>query len=204
MAEFYGSGDQKFCDGLPPLRKTQGWGSLGKVGDSGKGGPAPRAASCAADPAGSARGVRAWAHSNTCCGSQRRVPARCYLTTICASAKTGATSTRRLFPQRMKWFHCRLLLVLVGAIALFAVGPQMGSLDDDNDGSPDIPVVVAVGNPVCDVSRALGKNQSRQQFQNSVVPAVNGTQSRDAGIDQPVFVAHDGRSALQSFCLLRC
>jgi hypothetical protein len=103
----------------------------------------------------------------------------------------------------MKGF-CPLLLLGLGAIALFVAGPQMGSFDDDNDGSPDVPVVVAVRNQVCDESRCIGKVQEQQKVNNSVVPALIGIQPRHPGIEEPLFAAHDGRSTLQAFCLLRC
>lgn len=104
----------------------------------------------------------------------------------------------------MNWFRCPLLLVLLGAIALFVAGPQMGSFDDDNDGSPDIPVVVVMQGRISDLPRCISKNQQHQKFHNSAVPAFVGLQSRHSGIDDPVFASHDGRSTLQSFCLLRC
>lgn len=106
----------------------------------------------------------------------------------------------------MNWFHCPLLLVGIGAIALFVAGPQMGSFDfdNDNDGSPDVPVVAVLLSHVSDASRCAGKDQPRQKFRNSVVPAVLGIQPHSLGFEASAFVSHDGRSTLQSFCLLRC
>lgn len=103
----------------------------------------------------------------------------------------------------MKGF-CPLLLVGLGAIALFVAGPQMGSLDDDDDGSPDIPVVVAVRNHVCDDSRNVGRPQQQQKGNRSVVAAIIDIEPGHPGIEGPLFLAHDGRSTLQASCLLRC
>ena len=36
-----------------------------------------------------------------------------------------------------------LAFVWLMALALFVIGPQAGSLDDDGDGAPDVPIVVS-------------------------------------------------------------
>ncbi len=116
--------------------------------------------------------------------------------------RTGAKSTSTIPPKRLKCFPCALLLVALGAIALFVAGPLMGSVDDDNDGSPDIPVVVSLRNEIRDVPGCIGRDQ--QKSQSSVVRRFVGIQAHHLGIDEPVLASHDGRSTLQSFCLLRC
>ncbi len=45
---------------------------------------------------------------------------------------------------RLPWVRFRALLLAQAAfLALFLAGPSAGSVDSDNDGFPDIPVVVA-------------------------------------------------------------
>jgi hypothetical protein len=55
----------------------------------------------------------------------------------------GVTHTRRHFYIRIPLLAHSILLVGAVALALFVVGPQAGSVDDDGDGNPDIPVVVS-------------------------------------------------------------
>ena len=96
------------------------------------------------------------------------------------------------------------LLVGLVALALFVVGPQAGSFDDDGDGSPDIPVVVSGVTLVGDVSRTTSVSQRKQIVHEAVPAPTIAMLTRQSGIGKSDFTAPDGRSVLRSCCMLRC
>ena len=50
------------------------------------------------------------------------------------------------------------------AIAMFALGPQAGSLDDDGDGSPDVPIVVMATGSLTESLAAADDNPPKQSM----------------------------------------
>ena len=101
-----------------------------------------------------------------------------------------------------------LLLGALAALALFVVGPQAGSLDDNGDGSPDIPVVVSSPAIVGDGLRSSGVGQQLRSGQALVVLPLLESHTHHIQIDESGavsgFVFLDGRSVLRTSCLLRC
>lgn len=102
-----------------------------------------------------------------------------------------------------KWFLSSLLVVQVLALTLFVVGPQAGSLDDDGDGSPDVPIVVAT----TDVTVGEFPPRLCDGFASAAIDvnAVIPTGLRSDGRLR-CFSASPGPEAasLLSFCHLRC
>lgn len=102
-------------------------------------------------------------------------------------------------PNLARLSYRPLTTVWLLAIALFVLGPPMGSIDVDNDGNPDASVVVSAPR-VSDVSRTSGQNDELQNTQTSVVTSLGPSKQED---DFQV-VTHDGRTVLHSCCVIRC
>ena len=101
--------------------------------------------------------------------------------------------------------HRLLLFVELIALALFVVGPLAGSVDDDGDGNPDIPVVVSGATLGGQVEHAAGVSQESQNVHDRVVSApIIEMNTHDIGIGKVEFGVLDGRSVLRSSSLLRC
>src|SRR5579864_3136914 len=99
----------------------------------------------------------------------------------------------------------RYLLVLgLLFLSLFVLGPQMGSIDADGDGYPETAIVVASSSPTVKAPSSARKNLPLQEIYNSLGLAVITIQQYHFKINEPDFASQVGRSALQSFCLLRC
>ena len=89
----------------------------------------------------------------------------------------------------------------IAAVSLFFLGPQMGSVDTDGDGYPDTPVVALGSIPVARPSGFVSSNQpSRIRPAGVLADFVKGSYHGER--DDPGSPA--GRTALKSFCLLRC
>jgi hypothetical protein len=105
-----------------------------------------------------------------------------------------------------KWTKPFLSPVLVAglvALALFVVGPQAGSLDDDGDGNPDVPVVVMASSSVAQVSHATQLNERSLNASDVVAATPIGIHS-DRVKRGYSDARRYGRSALPSLCPLRC
>jgi hypothetical protein len=105
----------------------------------------------------------------------------------------------RYCPNLMRRFYRPLTVLWLIAIALFVAGPPMGSVDVDNDGNPDIAVVVSAPRP-SDVSRTRGTNDELQNAHNMVVTSVR-IPAHNHDFET---AAQDGCSVLHSCCVLRC
>jgi len=115
-------------------------------------------------------------------------------------------STPRHSRNRIQAFLRPFLFAELVAVALFVVGPQAGSFDDDGDGIPDIPVVVSGTTFVGDVSAAAGASQRPQELHHVVASAIIRMHTRHVGKSDSVSdrAALDGRSVLRGSSLLRC
>ena len=103
------------------------------------------------------------------------------------------------------WKSRRYLLVLeLLFVSFFVLGPQMGSFDTDQDGCPETAVVVASSSPTVKVPSSTRKNLALQKIRNAIGLAVIAIQQYHFKINEPDFASQAGRTALQSFCLLRC
>jgi hypothetical protein len=97
-----------------------------------------------------------------------------------------------------------LLFVGLMALTLFVVGPQAGSVDDDGDGNPDIPVVVSSPSVVGEVSFAKRVIQRSPNISAVVASVCIGILTPCSGAAKSDFVSLDGRSVLHASCPLRC
>lgn len=104
----------------------------------------------------------------------------------------------------------RYVLLIAGllALTLFVLGPLAGSLDDDGDGIPDIPVVVYGPSLLDYVARTAGVSQRIRPIHDGVLSTIIAIHTRNIGIagSNCVFdaIALDGRSLLRCSCMLRC
>jgi hypothetical protein len=101
--------------------------------------------------------------------------------------------------------HARaILLIGLATLTLFVVGPLAGSIDDDGDGSPDIPVVVSDPVVFTDLSAARGLDQRSGNI-HDLAPSrhLRSATPRRPSIDPP-FLAADAGSAFDWCCSLRC
>jgi hypothetical protein len=100
---------------------------------------------------------------------------------------------------------CWILFAEIAAVALFVLGPQAGSLDDDEDGTPDVPMVVADSALSEDVSRAVGGNLNSDIVIDLPLPPFRLAEmsNRPSLVDSPLPALSGGRVFL-SCCSLRC
>jgi hypothetical protein len=123
---------------------------------------------------------------------------------MCPQLRIGAESTPRHFASSMWKFGRPVVILGLMAIAVFAVGPQLGSVDADEDSYPEVPVVVASTSRAFDSSSATRRAPRRpQSIDNAVALRLMAVQPYQFGIDESEFPLHRG-SAQQSFCVLRC
>ena len=102
-------------------------------------------------------------------------------------------------PNLTSLFYRLVTMVWLIAIALFVLGPPVGSIDVDNDGNPDVAVVVFAPQ-ASDVFRMRGQNDDLQNTQTLVATSLRLPRQKD----NFQIVAHDGRAVLHSCCVLRC
>lgn len=94
-----------------------------------------------------------------------------------------------------------ILLIGLAALTLFVVGPLAGSVDDDGDGSPDIPVVVSVLIP--DFSADAGVDQL-DDIQHETTSGDQRSSTPSTAIIDSESLSVDSGSILHSSCSLRC
>lgn len=97
-----------------------------------------------------------------------------------------------------KTFRSPILILAIVASALFFLGPQMASLDTDDDSSNDIPVAILSSASVVRPSNFASESQSSDTVRPPTVLALTVPPNYFEN-DSPA-----GRDALKSFCLLRC
>ena len=116
----------------------------------------------------------------------------------------GVTHTRRNFYIPIPLLARSILLVGTVALALFVVGPQAGSLDDDGDGSPDIPVVVSEPVIVAALSPAARVDQRSRNIQDVKLSTSHGVPTGYIEIAKCGFSSFGDASVSRSCCPLRC
>lgn len=113
--------------------------------------------------------------------------------------------SRREFEQTpMRFYNSTTsrspVLLIIAAVLLFCLGPQMGSLDTDGDGYPETTLEISTPVPVAQSSSLVSNQPSRIRtasvLADVVIRSYNG--ERD-GSGSPA-----GRAALKSLCMLRC
>lgn len=102
-----------------------------------------------------------------------------------------------------KPFVSLFLLVEIIALTLFVVGPQAGSLDDDGDGNPDVPVVVSSSRGVEDFARAPRCNERLVRTAGAMTTPRVDTDNLE-GFRRFPSNGFQHRMSLPSLWLLRC
>jgi hypothetical protein len=103
------------------------------------------------------------------------------------------------------WMFGRpFLLAALLAMSVFVLGPEIGSIDDDGDCGSGVPAVIVATRPAGDLSRSTRANRQPENIRNAatLIDVTNNSQS--FGTDESELALRSGRSALRSFCLLRC
>jgi hypothetical protein len=112
--------------------------------------------------------------------------------------------TRRHFHSPFPPLNRTIVLVGAMALALFVIGPQGGSVDDDGDGNPDIPVVVSGCALAYDLSPVTCVNQRLRNIHGVTLSRSLGIPSRSVEVAKPEFSSATDRPVLRSSCCLRC
>lgn len=102
----------------------------------------------------------------------------------------------------MRRIAANLVATLLFAIALFFFGPQLGSLDIDGDGIPDVPVMVMHGSARQEVQLPQSSNQTKVGLATAS-PFV-GLMSHDVVFVKERIAVEPRGSKLDSVVLLRC
>ncbi len=112
--------------------------------------------------------------------------------------------TLRNFHNPIRLLLRSLLFVGLVALTLFVVGPQAGSVDDDGDGNPDIPVVVSSPSFVDEGAFATRASQRSANISAVITPLCIGVPTACIGTAKPDFVSPDELSLLHASPPLRC
>jgi hypothetical protein len=97
-----------------------------------------------------------------------------------------------------------MLLIGIATLTLFAVGPLAGSVDDDGDGSPDIPVVVSDLVFFTDQSADRHVDRVSGNIQHGASPGHLRSSTPDIPIIYSQFLSMDAGCILSSHRFLRC
>jgi hypothetical protein len=94
--------------------------------------------------------------------------------------------------------------ILLFSITLFLIGPQLGGLDADGDGYPEVSIIVLRRSAAANFTHALNADQRTTilAVTASLVPALVPDELGD--IVGRELVSHQRGPTLQSFGLLRC
>jgi hypothetical protein len=112
--------------------------------------------------------------------------------------------TRRLIYIPISSRARAVLLMGLATLTLFVVGPLAGSIDDDGDGSPDIPVVVSDPVVFTDLSADRGVDQRSVNIHDGAPSRpLRSANPRRPSIAPP-FVSVDAGSVFDCCCSLRC
>lgn len=95
-------------------------------------------------------------------------------------------------------------MIGLAALTLFVVGPLAGSVDDDEDGSPDIPVVVSDSVLLLDLLADGGVDQHSRNTQAGAPSGYLRSSSPSTRVIDFKLVPVDAGSGLHSCCSLRC
>jgi len=136
----------------------------------------------------------------SCVLDHRRTP---FIFVPWLSSKTLEQLT--LFRVHFASLYCRpVLLVGLSALLLFVAGPQMGSLDADSDGIPEVPIVLARLNSVAKITTITGYATACRTRRCVASAVVIATPKRMLQICELKLGSTVGRLTPQSFFLLRC
>jgi hypothetical protein len=112
--------------------------------------------------------------------------------------------TRRLIYIPISSRARAVLLMGLATLTLFVVGPLAGSIDDDGDGSPDIPVVVSDPVLFTEHSADRGVDQSSGKVHDGAPSGhLRRATPRRPIIDSP-FLSVDAGPVFDRCCSLRC
>ena len=116
----------------------------------------------------------------------------------------GSYHTRRQVCISIPSLASAILLIGLAALLLFVVGPLAGSVDDDGDGSPDIPVVVSDPILFSDLSADRGVEQGSSGVHDAAPSGHLGSSTPDIRVIESQLLSVNARSVLHSCCSLRC
>lgn len=102
----------------------------------------------------------------------------------------------------MRGLAANIVAILLFAIGLFFLGPQLGSLDIDGDGIPDVPVVVMHGNARQEVQ--LSQSNSHTKVGLATASPFVGSIWHDAVLMKEEILVELPGSKLDSVVPLRC
>lgn len=102
----------------------------------------------------------------------------------------------------MRRLAANIAAILLFAIGLFFLGPQLGSLDIDGDGIPDVPVMVMHGNARQEVQSS--QNNSHTKVDLATTSPFVGSICHDIVLVKERFVVKPRGSNLDSAVRLRC
>lgn len=80
---------------------------------------------------------------NRACGKRATGPLRSHFPRLRGAGSLCKRALTESLRNSMPLLVRSLAFVWLMALALFVMGPQAGSLDDDGDGAPDVPIVVS-------------------------------------------------------------
>jgi len=143
-------------------------------------------------------------HTGVCPGSQ---PSRLPVGSVSISVKSremGLTPKTKFLLDWVKRSRLTFLRLVLVAVAMFVIVPQMASVDSDDDGIPDLPAIAIGANSIVVPSRFTRKDSGAREIRNRAGLALIATQPHQLEADRSDCTVHDGRSTLQSSCTLRC
>jgi hypothetical protein len=116
--------------------------------------------------------------------------------------KRRTDSTHGHSANSIRTFRRVILILGLAAIATFVVGPQLGSVDADGDGFPEVLVVVASTSPCTRVSRSALADSRPQSIDQTVALMLMAVQAHALEIDQSELLLHSNRCVKS--LVLRC
>jgi len=90
------------------------------------------------------------------------------------------------------------------AITLFVAGPQAGSIDDDGDGNPDVPIVVLAPGLTGEGPHRTYLNDLTRKVPSAVAQDFVASHFPCSGMGNSHLSARNSRFVLRFSCLLRC
>jgi len=114
---------------------------------------------------------------------------------------TGSKVTNRCNDRERRSFPVPPFFFLgLIAVVVFVLGPQAGSLDDNGDGAPDVPIVVMTSGSVSRPPETVGSSA----LQPSILAPIVSDEPEDAVCRASRFLACEKYPPLCLLCSLRC
>lgn len=110
----------------------------------------------------------------------------------------------------MGFSHCTrissrpTLLVVLTALLFFVVGPQLGSVDADGDGIPEVSVILASSTNTIGVTTFTSKAAFNRTVRAFAIRVAVPVSTPEFDSEEHTIPSSGGRSGLRLFSLLRC